>query len=95
MTSKYVPMIRELMQKNPTIRLWDCVEGDSFDHGLEIPDSIKKVVDYPNEFNIWIELCQLYVVDDEIEDMNTIKMFSTNHSYKDVYDTLKKYLLMR
>ena len=85
-TSKYVPMIREIMRDNPTIRLWDCAKGLSYDHGNEIEDTIQKVIDWD-----WIALDQLYVNGDEIEDMDMIKLFSTNHSYKDVYDTLKKY----
>lgn len=84
-TSKYIPMINEIMRDNPTIRLWDCAKGLSYDHGDEI-DSIQKI-----KGEDWIALDQLYVNDDEIEDMNEIKLFTTNHSYKDVYDTLKKY----
>jgi hypothetical protein len=85
-TSKYVPMINEIMRDNPTIRLWDCAKGLSYDSGDEI-DSIQKI-----KGEDWIGLEQLYVNDDEIEDMNEIKLFTTNHSYKDVYNTLKKYI---
>ena len=84
-TSKYVPMINEIMRDNPTIRLWDCAKGLSYDSGDEI-DSIQKI-----KGEDWIALDQLYVNDDEIEDMNEIKLFTTNHSYKDVYNALKKY----
>ena len=87
MTSKYVPMIREVMQKNPTIRLSDCATGFCYDHNVDIPDTIQKVIGWD-----WIALDQLYVNGDEIEDMDMIKLFTTNHSYKDVYDTLKKYI---
>jgi hypothetical protein len=85
-TSKYIPLIRDIMRENPTIRLWDMPEGDSYDHGLEIPDMIRK----EDDMN-WIELWQLHVKDGEIQDMNRIKEFTTNHSYKDIYETLKKY----
>ena len=85
-TSKYIPLIRDIMREHPTIRLWDMPEGESFDHGLEIPDTIRK-----EEGMHWIELWQLYVEDGEIQDMDEIKAFQTYHSYKDVYNTLKKY----
>lgn len=88
MTSKYVPMIREILNQNKDIRLVD-VQHKITEYSSErtLPDSIKKEKD-----SDWISLERHFLHDGRVEDYDCLYVFDDTYSYKDVYDFLKKYI---